>query len=357
MEIGTAHAKRGERSTGYLEVTNLPTGGPERVPIGIVAGEEAGPTLWVTAAIHGDEVTALAVAQDAFRTLDPTSLRGTLVCVPTLNPAGLRRNERTSYYHDDDPNRFFPDADHDSARPPRVQEVIDRRLYEAITDSADALLDLHTAQVGSVPFTIRDRVLYGERRDRGEAEALASDLDRIARAFGLPVVTEYGAEEYVEEGLHRSTAGSVLNEAGIPAITPELGGHSVVDEDMRAAGLAGVFRCLVELDMLDSVPEPIAAADPGSDSPVSYPVRRAVGPHTDRAGLVRHRVEPGDAIEAGEAVAEIVSPHGAVLSAVESDHEGYVLARKEGIAVYENDPLYSLAVRDSEDLVVFRPEG
>ncbi|WP_331233794.1 succinylglutamate desuccinylase/aspartoacylase family protein [Natronorarus salvus] len=356
MEIGTAHANRGERSTGTLEVTELPTGGPERVPIGIVAGETGGPTLWVTAAIHGDEVTALAVAQDAFTTLDPASIRGTLVCMPTTNPAGLRRNERTSYYHDDDPNRFFPDADHDSARPPRVQEVIDRRLSDAITASADALLDLHTAQVGSVPFTIRDRVLYGERRSKSEAEALATDLDRLAEAFGLPVVTEYAAEEYVEEGLHRSTAGSVLNGAGIPAITPELGGHSVVDEDTRTAGLAGVFRTLVELDMLDSVPEPVSTADPGYSPPVDFPVRRAVGPHADRAGIVRHRVEPGEAIGIGETVAEVVSPHGEVLSAVESRHEGYVLARKEGVAVYENDPLYSLAVRDNEELVVPRPE-
>ena len=357
MEIGTARAKQGERSTGTLEVTELPTGGPERVPIGIVAGEEAGPTLWVTAAIHGDEVTALAVAQDAFTALDPVSLRGTLVCVPTLNPAGFRRGSRTSYYHDDDPNRFFPDTDHDSARPPRVQEVIDRRLYGAITGSADALVDLHTAQVGSVPFTIRDRVLYGDRRGRQEAEALADDLEGLAEAFGLPVVTEYGAGEYVEEGLHRSAAGSVLNEAGIPAITPELGGHSVVEEATRAAGLAGVCGVLCELDMLDSVPEPIAAADPGFSPPVSYPVRRAVGPHADRGGVVRHRVEPGETMASGEVVAEIVSPHGEVLSAVESEHDGYVLARREGLAVYENDPLYSLAVRDSDDLVVLRPES
>ena len=60
-------------------------------------------------------------------------------------------------------------------------------------------------------------------------------------------------------------------------------------------------------------------------------------------------------IEADEVVAEVVSPHGEVRSEIESDHDGYVLARKEGIAVYENDPLYSLAVRDSDELVVARP--
>jgi predicted deacylase len=354
MEIGTATAKPGELTTGYLDVTDLPTGTPERLPVVVAQGRDDGPTVWVTAGIHGNEATGVAVAQDVMAESLARRLRGTVVCLPVLNPAGLRRNRRTSYYHADDPNRHFPDPDAESTRPPKVQEVIDGRIFEAFADSADALIDLHTAQPRSMPFVIRDRVLYGDQRDESEARDLADELNRLVDAFGLPVVNEYGAEEYTEQNLQRSTAGAALNNADIPAFTVELGGHGVVAEDAREAGVVGVYNVLRELDCLDGDPEP---NDSVPAAPVEFPVKRAVHPHTDTPGVVRHLVEAGDVLEAGDPVAEVVTPHGEGKATVRSDHDGYVLARRGGLAVYENDSVASLAVRDEEGLVVARERG
>ncbi|MFB6105174.1 MAG: succinylglutamate desuccinylase/aspartoacylase family protein [Halobacteriaceae archaeon] len=357
MQLGTVASRPGEVVTGRFPVTDLPTGATEALPVIVAEGEAPGPTLWVTGTIHGEEVTGLAVAQDLLTPAVAEALAGTVVCVPTLNPAGLRRTERISYYDGDDPNRYFPDPTDDESgpRPPRVQERIDERIYEAITDSADALLDLHTAQVGSVPFVIRDRVLYGEVRDEGEAQALAEDLATLAEAFGVPVVNEYEAEKYTDEGLHRSTAGAVLNGGGIPAVTVELGTHSVVDEPMYRLGVAGCYRVMVELAMLEAdhgfgpEPDPVAP-------PVEYPVKRAVHPHSEVAGIARHRVGAGDVLEAGDPVADIVAPTGEHRATVTTDYDGYVLGRYGGVATYENDPLCSLAVRDESPLVVPRNE-
>ena len=351
MKLGTAESRPGELVTGWLDVTDLPTGTPERLPVVIAEGEEDGPTLWVTAAIHGNEVTGLAVAQDVMTDDLPGEIRGTVVCVPNLNPAGLRRNSRTSYYDGDDPNRYFPDPDAESTRPPNVQQLIDERVYEAFADSADALVDLHTAHVGSVPFLIRDRVLYGENRTEDEAHDLADELEAIVEAFGMPVVNEYAAAEYTEQNLQRSTAGAALNNAGIPAFTAELGGHEVVAEDVRAAGVAGVRNVMRELDLLPGDPDPDAV---GPDAPVDYPVKRAVHPHTETPGIVRHRVDAGDAVAEGDVIADVVTPHGESKATVESDHDGYVLGRRHGVAAYENDALASMAVRDDGDLVVPR---
>lgn len=351
MELGTATAAPGELARGHLEVTQLPTGTPERLPVILAEGEREGPTLWVTGAIHGNEVTGMATAQDAMHESLPGALAGTVVCLPTLNPAGLRRGERTSYYHDDDPNRYFPDGEDDSARPPRVQAVIDRRLYDQFADSADALLDLHTAHPGSMPFVIRDRVLYGDRRTESEAESLADDLAALVDCLGLPVVNEYAADEYVEQNLQRSTAGAALNEAGIPACTLELGGHGVVEEDARAAGVAAVARAMVELGLLDAVPE--WAPEASVAAPVDYPVKRHVGPHSEAAGLARHRVTAGDVVDEGDPIADVVAADGSHVATVETDHDGYVLGRMT-VPTYENDPVTSMAVRDDDDLVVPR---
>jgi predicted deacylase len=351
MQVGTADSEPGQLTTGWLDVTDLPTGTPERLPVIIADGEEDGPTLWITAAIHGNEVTGLAVAQDVMTEELAAEISGTVVCIPSLNPAGLRRNSRTSYYDDEDPNRYFPDPDAESTRPPSAQQVIDERIYDEFADSADALVDLHTAHVGSMPFLIRDRVLYGDQRTEAEAHDLADDLEAIVAAFGMPVVNEYAAEEYTEQNLQRSTAGAALNNAGIPAFTAELGGHAVVEEDVREAGVVGVRNVMRELDLLPGDPDPSAV---GPEAPVEYPVKRAVHPHTDAPGIVRHRVEAGDVVKEGDAVADVCTPHGDRTATVESDHDGYVLGRMHGVAAYENDALASMAVRDDGDLVVPR---
>ncbi|GAA0208045.1 succinylglutamate desuccinylase/aspartoacylase family protein [Halobaculum roseum] len=359
LTVGTATAPPGERADGWIEATGLPTGGSERLPVTVLNGAEAGPVLWVTGGVHGDEATGVAVAQDAAAAFDGElgagTLAGAVVVVPVVNPAGLRRNERTSYYGGGDPNRYFPDTEREDSRPPETQERIDTRLFDALAESADLLVDCHTAQVGSMPFTIRDRVLYGEERTEAEAEDLAEDLDRLATALGLPILTEYPAEEYVEQSLQRSTGGAALNTAGVPAVTAELGGHSVVEEDARRAGVAGVVAAAVEFGLLDSVPTGVAEAGSGvPGAPVTYPVRRFVGPRVEEAGLVRHRVSVGEAVEAGDAVAEVVTPHGEVVETVESEHDGYVIGRAEGVAVYEGQPVASMAVRDDGGLVVPR---
>ncbi|MBP1988287.1 succinylglutamate desuccinylase/aspartoacylase family protein [Halolamina salifodinae] len=364
MDIGTASAAPGELDRGHLELTELPTGTPEKLPVIVANGEkgspaqgagedEDGPTLWITGGVHGDEATGVAVTQDVMHEDLPQRISGAVVAVPVVNPAGLRRNARQSYYGDDDPNRKFPDPESDSSRPAEVQERIDERLYDTIVDSADALIDNHTAGVNSFPFVIRDRVLYGERRTEDEAEELADELDALVQATGLPLLTEYPAEEYVEMGLQRSTAGAVCNAAGIPAFTTELGGHSVVTEGAREAGVAAAYGVMDELGMLDDWPEEVE--EPGSyDAPVDFPVRRFRGPRTETAGLVRHRFEAGDMVEEGEVVADVVSAAGEQIDTVEAEHDGYVIGRKEGLAAYEGDAVLSMAARDEGPLVAPR---
>ena len=390
--LGTASAAPGEVARGWFDVAELPTGAGERLPVVVANGPEDGPTLWLTGGVHGDEATGVAVVQDAMATLAGDALAdlaGAVVAVPVVSPAGLRRNARHTYYADEDPNRHFPDADAGSARPPKLQERIDARLYAAITgetiegtdgdagrdDSdrepvdppiaepvgtgvvADALIDCHTAGVGSEPFAIRDRVLYGERRSEDEAVTLSETLGRLVDAFGLPTIREYPAAEYVEESLQRSTAGAVLNEAGIPSFTAELGAHSVVDDGLVAAGVAGVFAVAAELGLFaaSAVPESVGApADHLDAEPVEFPVRRFRGPTTDVSGLIRHRVAAGDAFDEGDVLADVVSATGEDRGTVRADRDGYVLGRTEGMAVYEGDPIGSLAVRDDGDLVVPR---
>jgi len=196
--VGNASGKRGQYAYGTLATLPLPSGGVESWPV-IVAQGDDGPVLWLTANIHGGEVTGLAAIQEALTPDLPRRLRGTLVVVPTLNPAGLRIGARRPYYDDHDPNRLFPqrkglpsheERDEDDLYP-SPYTVVAHEIGAAMRATADYLVDLHCAWSLSLPFTIRDRVLYRDERERPQAEALGRTLDAMARACGLAVVNEY----------------------------------------------------------------------------------------------------------------------------------------------------------------------
>ncbi len=352
-------------------IDGLPTGAPEPLPVVVARGERDGPTLWVTGALHGDEVTGLAVCQDIVHEGLPGLLAGRVVSVPALNPAGLRRGTRRSYYDDEDPNRQFPGVAYvtadaapgdavDNPRPPSQQELVCRRLFDLFADDADVLLDMHTATVDSHPFVIRDRVLYDRGlRDREAALALADDVDALAAATGLPVVSEYPPAEYLDEGLHRSTAGAALNQAGVPALTVELGTHSVVDDRLHRQGVAAADRVMAHLGMVDdpaaAFPDALGTFPEPVDPPTPGPVRRHVGPHAppNGAGIVRHEVSAGDVVSEGDPVARVVDPTGdpATERVLTADHDGWVLCRTPGVAAYEHTPVTWLAVADEGPLV------
>lgn len=240
MNVGTVSCPPGEFETGRLSVTRLPTGGTEDLPVMIARGVEAGPTLWIVGAVHGDEVTGLAVAQDVLTEDLVERLRGTVVCLPIANPSGFRHGTRTSAYHGDDPNRYFAPEPTVASRPPRVQEAINARILEHVAESADALVSLHASWIDSVPYVIRPRVTYGPNRSEREAERLADTLTALTGAFGLPVVNQFDRSATLDRSLHRTLAGVAVSELGIPAFTPELGGRFVVEEESRRAGLIGI---------------------------------------------------------------------------------------------------------------------
>lgn len=348
MKIGTASSSPGTTATGWIGVTELPTGTVERIPVSITEGERDGPTLWVTAALHGNEVTGIGATQDFITDDVRDDLRGTIVSIPILNPAGVRNDDRNSYYHDEDPNRSFPYDVGDSTSPPHVQELINGRIFDHFERTADALISLHEGWINEALYTIVERVRYGTERSREQAETLAAEITNLAEAFDLPIIREYDIDVQEEYDLQRSFECAAVNAAGVPAITPELGSPHVIEEPYLDAAVHGIHNVMHELDMLPGTPK---ANDTELDSPVEFPVKRVDGPVTDVPGIVRHRVDVNDRVEPGDPIADIVTPHGEVKTTIETEEEGYILGRRHGVATYENDILVSMATRDNGELI------
>ena len=355
LVIGTAEARPGTLTYGHLDVLEHPNGIPERLPVIIAQGGEDGPTLWLTANIHGAEYAGIPAIHRTMRDDLPARLRGTVVAMPSLNPAGLRTAARTAYYDRTDPNRTFPmrktqKADSEPIEPPTVYEQIASMVWSHIKPSADILLDLHNASILSVPFIIRDRVLYDGEADKPRAEALAARLDELAHAFGLSLVNETTPEQYIKRQLHRSVAGAAVNEAGIPALTLELGMGISVDWPAVDAAAQGIENTLIWAGMVDGeirTPSGIPIVDTG------YATREDDTLRAPATGIVEPLVAAGDRFAKGDALARMVDLWGRPIAngTAYAPADGWLVGWSNNLLKYPGDRLALLAIRDDAPLI------
>lgn len=357
VTIGSASAGPGELAYGALPVLELPTGGWDVLPVIVARGKlgSDGPTLWLTANIHGAELSGIAVIHRVVNTTLLDRLRGTVIAIPSLNPAGLRTAARAPYYAADDPNRLWPDKRRNPPAAPGPYEQIALRVHEELKRRGDFLLDLHNASLRSVPFTIVDRVLYEEREagERQRAERLAARVLDMASAFGLPVVREMPPATYLCQELHRSVSGAAVNTLALPALTVELGLTGALDPAAVEVGVAGVRNVLRWAGMLPGEVGPSARHAPIVD----FATRRDDTPRAPRAGLLVPLVEPGARFVAGEALARMVDLWGRSLVGgdIVAPADGWLVGWRDGMARYAGQRVASLALRDDAPLVARYP--
>jgi len=359
LEIGSAKGQPGALVYGSLEAVPLPSGGSDQFPIIIAQGPQDGPVLWITASIHGAEYTGILVIHRLLTTELVSRLRGAIVAVPNLNPAGLRTAERSAYYlRGQDPNRLFPGPPIKrpilpTDAPVSAMEQAYQRLFEYIKYTAHYLIDLHNFSLGSIPFALRDPVYYRTGRDRAAAQKLQTTVGEMLAAFGHTTINEFVSAEYLKKNLHRSVSGAALNTARIPAFTAELGGYLSIDPAIVTAAVSGLRNVLRWAGMLDDPSEPITGVqvlNPGCA------VRRALHPFAPTSGIVHYLVKAGDSVAAGDPVVRLVDIYGRPIGKddglIRSALDGTVLGLSQGAVCYQNDPLISLAVRDESDLVL-----
>lgn len=368
IKLGTAKAVPGHLSYGTFDLLEHPTGGVEQLPVVIAQGNSRGPTFWLTAGIHGNEHAGLQVLHLLLTRELAKRLHGTVICIPALNPAGLRTMKREAYYHHGDPNRLFPDG-HPRKSPdpdmpsPSVLETAYTRLFDEVKATADFWIDLHNTWTGSVSMVFRDRVYYRDdgspaanKTARAEAEKLDARIERMCRAYGHSVLNEMGCEAYLDEKLHRSTTGAAVNVLRIPALTMELGTGHMPDPTIVAASLAGLKNVLRWAKMLDGEHEPITGikvVDPG------YACRRRGTPRLSVPCIVRHLVEPGDLVRKGDAIAELRDVWGRPVGEkiLRSDCDGWIMGRTHGIVHYPGTEVCGMGVRDDLPTVLPYPAG
>lgn len=348
---------------GRWDAFDHPTGHTEFLPVILAQGKEDGPTIWLTAGIHGPEHAGPTVLYKLLTQELVEHLRGTIVAIPALTPAGLRTRSYVPYHVDLNPNRLWPDGKpfkkkDPEKHPPFSLERAYARLFAELTASADFMIDYHNAWVGSLSFSFQDRVLYradvDADKNKADAETLLAKQQEMLEAYGHTIVVEFPAEKYVDEDLHRSTSGAALLVGRVPGFTVELGTGLTPDPNIVRAAVAGTRNVLRWAGMLDGDMEPITGitqAQPG------FRARRTESVRIPHTAIFLSRVEAGDIFQKGDILGDLVDVWGRPVGEgfLRAEHDGFILGRESGIYHYEGDTVLHVAIRDEHPLVAPYP--
>ena len=84
MIIGGVRVAPGETTKIELDMPPLYTATSMSIPVYVKRGKRAGPTLFVSAAIHGDELNGIEIIARLIKSRAIDRLKGTLIAVPTV---------------------------------------------------------------------------------------------------------------------------------------------------------------------------------------------------------------------------------------------------------------------------------
>jgi predicted deacylase len=292
-ELKLSSFKRGEVHRVQICLSDNSLGVPWKVPLIIIRGFEKGPTLGLTAALHGNELNGISTIFKLIESIDPSKLSGTLVLVPISNVPGYLMNQR--HFSDNvDLNRIMPGAPSGATSSIYAHEFVTK-----IVAKFDYLLDLHTASHGRV------NSLY-IRAD------LENEKTRTLAYLQNPQII---VQKYDEQGTLRSWA----HDHSIPAITIEIGNPNAFQHTLIDETLEGVINTMTHLEMLEG-----DVADLIEDTVVCD---RSYWIYSKKGGIIDVMPNLADMVKEGQVIAKVYDVFGHVREVIKADRAGVVIGK------------------------------
>jgi predicted deacylase len=276
----------------------------------VVHGKRPGPVMFISAAVHGDEVIGVEIVRRIVNASAVRTLRGTLLCVPIVNAFGFINHSR--YLPDRrDLNRSFPG----SAKGSLAGQLANLFMTEVVKRS-DIGIDLHSAA--------QHRINLPQIRITRDGNRAAE----LAEVFGAPVVLE----SPYREGSLRMTA----HEAGVDVLVYEAGEALRFDEFAVRVGVKGILRVMKALGMVADK----AVADTKTRAQFATTSHWIRAP---RGGLLRAFHTIGEAVHVGDVMGVISDPIGEKERELLVQTEGVIIGRTNLPIVNQGDALFHIA--------------
>lgn len=293
----------GERVRFDLPAAKLPTHTELTIPLTVINGKRPGPRIWISAAVHGDELNGIEVIRRVLEGIRTPLPRGAIFALPIVNVFGFIGQSR--YFPDRrDLNRSFP-----GSRSGSLASRMAHLFMTEIVSQCSHGLDLHTAA--------QDRSnLPQVRGNLTDAETL-----RIATAFAAPVMIHSPERS----GSLRAAAAS----KGVAVLLYEGGEAQRFNESAISAGVRGVFGVLRELGIL--------TPRKGRQRRSSLYLERSTWVRARRGGILRLSVNEGERVVAKQKIGQISDPFGEDPVELRAPHRGLVIGRTNNPVVHAGD--------------------
>lgn len=313
------------KQVGYLRVphsVHRSAYGWIPVPITVLRNGD-GPTLVISAGVHGDEYEGQIAVADLARELEADDIQGRLILLPMVNLPAAQAGLRVSPLDDGNLNRLYPG---NGAGTP--SEMIAHYHEEVILSLADYAVDLHS---GGASLNYLPTLLRGPSHSPEEEKKLRL----LTEAFDLPFAWVFAAG-----GGRMSTARTAMgaaNRKGAINVMAELGGGNCVTPDVLHQTSRGLRRILGALGML-----PSHMSEPPGGTRMLH-AKGTIPAYV--SGLFEPLKQLGDMVAEGETVARIHHPETPDMApqVVIAPHAGLVLAMRAMAQVQRGDALYQLA--------------
>jgi hypothetical protein len=292
LTIGGVDIKRGERKQVRIDVAKLYDFTDMNIPVEVIRGKKDGPTLFITGAVHGDEINGVEIVRRLLVKKSLKSIRGTLIAVPIVNVFGF--NTMSRYLPDRrDLNRSFPGTKGGS-----LTAQLASTFMTEIVEHCTHGIDFHTAAINRIN-------LPQIRACLDEPETMA-----MAEAFQMPVV--------LHSALRDGSLRAAVREYGVPTLLFEGGEALRFNERVIKSGVQGTISVMRSIGML----RPLKNKPKPKDVFVARSSHWLRAPHS---GILSAKTKIGARVKKGQVLGVISDPFG---------HCKYeVIAKRTGIII------------------------
>ncbi len=310
LNIGGVDIAPGDQKSIDLPLADLYTHTSLTMPVRVIAGRKPGPCVFVSAAIHGDELNGVEIIRRLLRLPVLKRLRGTLIAVPIVNVHGFINRSR--YLPDGrDLNRSFPGRESGS-----LAARIAHKLIEEIVRKADYGIDLHTGA-----------------RHRSNLPQIRANLDKPRT---LELATAFGAPFMLDSKPASGTLREFTSANDIPLLLYESGEALRFDESCIRIGLSGVVNVLRALEML-----PKSRSRKPRRTPVS--ARNSQWVRASGSGILRTVVAMGQQVEVEQVLGYVADTYGEGQMEIRAPVAGLVIGRLNLPLVFEGEAVFHIA--------------
>ncbi len=310
-----------------------------KVPILIERGKEPGPTVWLCAGTHGDEVNGIEVIQRIFNYLKRISLKkGGLYAMPLINPMGFEMIKRENPYDEEDMNRNFP-GDPSGNTTERITNAIFNSIVET---KPDLVIDLHADSQKSIPYIIIDRPASTKT---GIKETIEKSWE-FAEKFGITTMEDIEVEGYKKYNVDKSLTAALINRNQIPSFSAELGGPKIIDERFVRAGVRGIKNILSHLQMIEDRGKPWVSETKIKTKETKDRLELVENITSSESGIIEFLVRPGQFVKEGKALAKITNILGKIEEIINASRDCYIIALNDYAVSFPGDSLLGVAVEN-----------